>query len=147
MSEQDAGAAFEPGEPGDPAAPTEGYHGPDGKVRELWKVIVLWLVTLGIYGIYWVYRQHKEIKDYAGFGVGGWIAVIFYILFAPIIWFLLPSEVGQLHREAEAPDSMTGWTGLWLLLPIVGWFVWIIKIQGSMNRFWAARYVIRQRGY
>lgn len=25
---------------------------------------------------------------------------------------------------------MTGWTGLWILLPIVGWFVWTVKTQG-----------------
>jgi hypothetical protein len=28
----------------------------------------------------------------------------------------------------EAP--FTGWTGLWLLLPIIGAFLWFITIQG-----------------
>jgi hypothetical protein len=31
---------------------------------------------------------------------------------------------------------MTGWTGLWILLPLVGWFVWIVKVQGALNRYW-----------
>jgi hypothetical protein len=33
----------------------------------------------------------------------------------------------------------TGWTGLWLLLPIVGAFVWFIKVQGALNRYWASK--------
>ena len=32
---------------------------------------------------------------------------------------------------------MTGWTGLWILLPLVGWFVWTIKTQGALAvAFW-----------
>jgi hypothetical protein len=31
---------------------------------------------------------------------------------------------------------MTGWTGLWVLLPLVGWFVWVVKVQGALNRYW-----------
>ena len=34
----------------------------------------------------------------------------------------------------QAPFS--GWTGLWLFLPIIGAFVWFIKIQGALNRYW-----------
>ena len=35
----------------------------------------------------------------------------------------------------QAP--ITGWTGLWQLLPLVGWFVWIVKVQGrNLNRYW-----------
>jgi hypothetical protein len=36
---------------------------------------------------------------------------------------------------------MTGWTGLWMFLPIAGWFVWIIKIQGALNRYWESQAV------
>jgi len=36
-----------------------------------------------------------------------------------------------------APFS--GWTGLWLLLPIIGAFVWFIKIQGALNRYWESK--------
>jgi hypothetical protein len=34
---------------------------------------------------------------------------------------------------------VTGITGLWLLLPLVGAFVWFIKVQGALNRFWIAK--------
>jgi hypothetical protein len=33
----------------------------------------------------------------------------------------------------------TGWTGLWMLLPLVGIFVWFIKIQGALNRYWESK--------
>jgi hypothetical protein len=37
----------------------------------------------------------------------------------------------------EAPFS--GWTGLWLLLPIIGAFVWFIKVQGALNEYWETK--------
>jgi len=139
MSGQDSGPAFESGDKGDLAAPPDGHHGPDGQVRELWFVILLSIITFGIYCYYWVYKQFKELKDYSGHGIGGWIGVIFFFIFSPVIWFLLPSEVGRLLRNSNDPESISGWSGLWLFLPLVGAFVWVIKIQGRMNRFWQAR--------
>src|SRR6478672_12318057 len=34
---------------------------------------------------------------------------------------------------------MTGWTGFWILSPLAGWFVWTIKTQGALNRYWETR--------
>ncbi len=34
---------------------------------------------------------------------------------------------------------MRGTTGLWLLLPIVGAFVWFFKVQGALNRYWEGK--------
>jgi hypothetical protein len=34
---------------------------------------------------------------------------------------------------------MTGWTGLWMLLPIVGWFVWTVKTQRALNGYWESK--------
>jgi hypothetical protein len=28
---------------------------------------------------------------------------------------------------------------LWMFLPIVGWFVWTIKIQRALNRYWESK--------
>jgi len=39
-------------------------------------------------------------------------------------------------QNQEAPVS--GLTGLWFLLPIIGGFVWTIKVQNAMNRMWEA---------
>ena len=36
---------------------------------------------------------------------------------------------------------MTGWTGLWLFpgaILIVPAIVWLVKVQGALNRYWAA---------
>jgi hypothetical protein len=26
-----------------------------------------------------------------------------------------------------------------VLLPIIGWFVWTVKVQGALNRYWAGK--------
>ena len=37
------------------------------------------------------------------------------------------------------PKPITGWSGLWILLPIIGWFIWIAKVQGALNRYWESK--------
>ena len=54
-------------------------------------------------------------------------------------WFLVPSEVGKLYSRDGQQPPVTGITGLWLLLPLVGAFVWFIKVQGALNRFWISK--------
>jgi hypothetical protein len=34
---------------------------------------------------------------------------------------------------------VSGKTGFWMFLPLVGYFVWTIKVQGALNRFWASK--------
>ena len=43
--------------------------------------------------------------------------------------------------DAGAPGSapVRGITGLWVLLPIIGQFVWFIKVQGALNRYWESK--------
>jgi hypothetical protein len=41
-----------------------------------------------------------------------------------------------MYRGDGRVAPMTGWTGLWMLLPIAGFIVWMIKIQGALNRYW-----------
>lgn len=116
------------------------YRGPTGKGRKLWKVIVLWLITLGFYSWYWNYRQHKEIQDYSGVGVGGVVGLVFAILLPFVNWFLVPSELGRMERDIDkTPSTVSGWTGLWYLIPFVGFFIWIIKVQGALNRYWMSK--------
>jgi len=51
------------------------------------------------------------------------------ILLSPVTWFVVPSEVGKKAADGRrAPYP--GWTGLWLLLPLVGAVVWFVKVQG-----------------
>jgi len=96
------------------------------------------MITLGIYGIYWQYATFKEMNDYSGQGIGGVLALIFALLVGIVNIFLLPAELANLYmREGQsAPVSVT--TGFWIFLPIVGWFIWVVKIQRALNRFWVA---------
>jgi hypothetical protein len=116
--------------PGYPAA------GPAGKVRSIGTSILLAIVTLGIYCIFWVYLTHKEIKAASGQGVGGPVGVIIYLVFGIATPFLIGSEVNALYTSRGLTSPVRGMTGLWILLPIVGAFVWFIKVQGALNNIW-----------
>jgi hypothetical protein len=113
--------------------------GPIGQPRGVGFVIVLSIVTFGIYHFYWVYKNFEEMKRHTGEGIGGVLGLVIAILLGVVIWFVLPSEVGRMYRDDGREGPMTGWTGLWLFLPIVGWFVWTIKIQGALNRYWESK--------
>ena len=102
-------------------------------------MIVLSIVTFGIYHLYWVYKNFDEMQRHTGDGLGGVLALVVAILLGIVIWFVMPSEVGKMYRDDNREGPMTGWTGLWMLLPIVGWFVWTIKIQGALNRYWESK--------
>ena len=102
-------------------------------------MIVLSIITLGIYHLYWYYKGFEEMKRHTGNGIGGILGLLVAIVFTPINWFVMPSEVGSMYRGDGREAPMTGWTGLWMFLPIVGWFVWTIKIQGALNRYWESK--------
>jgi hypothetical protein len=112
---------------------------PVGPQRGVAKVIILTIVTLGIYGVIWQYKSFKEMKDFSGQGVGGGVGLVLAIFLGIVNVFLLPSEVGNLYAGGGQPKPVSGLTGFWVLLPIVGTFVWYAKVQGSLNRFWAAQ--------
>ena len=113
--------------------------GPPGQPRGIGFGILLFIVTLTIYGYYWVFKTQDEVKNHSGQGVGGVLGLVIYILVSPVTWFLVPSEVGKMYQQDGRTAPFTGWTGLWLLLPIVGAFVWFIKIQGALNRYWESK--------
>jgi Domain of unknown function (DUF4234) len=115
--------------------------GPLGQPRGIGFVIVLSIVTFGVYHFYWVYKDFDEMQRHTGRGIGGVLALVIALLLYVVIWFVMPSEVGRMYRDDGREGPMTGWTGLWLLLPIVGWFVWTIKIQGALNRYWESKAV------
>ena len=124
-----------------PPLPAAQAHspGPPGKPRGIAFVIILSIITLGIYHLYWTYVSFDELKRHTGDGIGGILALLIAIVFAPINWFVLPAEVGSMYRRDGSQAPMTGWTGLWMFLPLVGWFVWVVKIQGALNRYWEGK--------
>ena len=112
---------------------------PSGQQRGIAFAILISIVTLGIYSLYWVFKTQDEVKEHSGIGVGGVLGLVIYILISPITWFLIPSDVGKMFKADGRDAPFTGWTGLWLLLPIVGAFVWFIKVQGALNGYWASK--------
>ena len=116
-----------------------GSSGPIGKPRGVLFVIVLSIVTFGIYHLYWYYKGFEEMKRHTGNGIGGILGLLIAFVFVPINWFVMPAEIGNMYRDDLREAPMTGWTGLWMFLPIVGWFVWTIKVQGALNRYWESK--------
>jgi len=108
-----------------------------GKVRKPWGVIGLSIITFGIYALYWQYATFKEMKDFSGEGIGGGLGLLFAILISIVNVFLMPAEVGHLYAAAGREKPVRGPTGFWVLIPFAGGFIWVIKVQGALNRFWA----------
>jgi len=113
--------------------------GPLGRQRGIGFGILMFIITLSIYSYYWVFKTQDEVKEHSGVGVGGVLGLVIYIVVQPVTWFLIPSEVGKMYKADSREAPFSGWTGLWLLLPIVGMFVWFIKIQGALNRYWESK--------
>jgi hypothetical protein len=112
--------------------------GPLGQQRGIGFAILISIITLGIYTFYWVFKTQEEVKEHSGIGVGGVLGFVIYVLLSPVTWFLIPSDVGKMYKADGREAPFSGWTGLWILLPLVGAFVWFIKVQGALNRYWAS---------
>jgi Domain of unknown function (DUF4234) len=114
-----------------------------GKIRSPVVVILLSLVTLGIYGLYWQYATFKEMKAYAGEGIGGGLGLLFAILLGVVNVFLMPHEVGNLYVREGKEAPVTALTGFWVLIPIVGGIIWVVKVQGRLNQVWEEHGAVR----
>lgn len=130
----DASSALEPPPP--PGPPGERPWGPPGSVREPATVVILWLITCGIYGLVWQYKVFTELKEHTGEGIGGGLALLFAFLLGIVNMFLLPAEVGQMYDRAGLERPVRGVTGFWPFIPLVGFIIWVVKVQGAMNRRW-----------
>ena len=109
---------------------------PVGRRQIGWQVAGLTFLTLGIYRIIWEYRSFKDLKAFAGEGVGGGWGLTWAIIFPIVNSFLLPAEIGRIQSGDNDWDAVSGGTGFWIFLPIVGWIVWTIRVQDAMNRVW-----------
>jgi hypothetical protein len=117
-------------------SPSQPGWGPVGKVRNPWAVIGLSIITLGIYFLYWTYQVFREMKDHTHEGIGGPLGLVIGILIGVVNLFLIPAEVGNMYAKAGQEKPVSALTGLWNLIPLVGWFIWTIKVQGALNRRW-----------
>jgi hypothetical protein len=106
-----------------------------GRHRNPLTVTLLAIVTLGIYLLYWIYITFAEVRAHRGKGTSGIIGLLLALI--PVSIFLLPSHVGDMYAEAGKPKPITGYTGLWALIPLVGGIVWLFKVQNRLNEYWA----------
>ena len=116
---------------------------PLGKPRGWVVVVLLTLVTLGIYGFVWWYKSFQEMKDYSGNGIGGLVGLILAFFVGVVNPFIMSAEVGNLYAAEGQEKPVTGITGLWILLPIVGHFIWLAKTQNALSAFWEAHGAVR----
>jgi hypothetical protein len=118
-----------------PLAAPAGW-GPKGKVREPIAVIIFSIITLGIYFLVWTYKIFEENKKYSGEGVGGVIGLVIGLVVGFVNLFLIPAEIGNIYAKAGREKPVSGMTGFWNLIPLIGFFIWVFKVQGAMNRLY-----------
>ena len=100
-------------------------------------MVLLSIVTLGIYLLYWIYITFAEVRAHRGQGTSGILGLLLALI--PVSIFLLPSHVGDMYAEAGKTKPITGYAGLWALIPLVGGIVWLFKVQNRLNEYWAWR--------
>jgi Domain of unknown function (DUF4234) len=106
------------------------------KVRSPAFVIVISIITLGIYHLYWIYQVYRELKETTREGIGPVLGLVLAIVVNVVNWFVLPSEIGNMYEQSGQQKPVSGLTGLWVIVPFVGWIVWLVKVQGALNREW-----------
>jgi uncharacterized membrane protein YraQ (UPF0718 family) len=124
-------------------APTPSSGRPLGQPRGWVVVFFLSLITLGIYFLVWTYKTFQEMKDYSGNGIGGVVGLILAFIVGVVNPFIMSAEVGRLYGAEGQEPPVTGVTGLWILLPIVGHFIWLAKTQNALSAFWEAHGAVR----
>jgi len=129
--------------PPPPAAPPPAVGspqalGPLGKPRSVGLVLLVSIVTFGIWTIVWSYQNGEELKQHSKNGIGGVGYLFITLLISPATMFLMAAEVEQLYRKDGKEPPVTAITGLWFLLPLIGMFVWYIKMQRAINGYWVA---------
>ncbi|MGI8576937.1 MAG: DUF4234 domain-containing protein [Nocardioidaceae bacterium] len=113
--------------------------GPVGQVRRTGVCILLYFVTLGFYSLYYFFKVHQEMKDHAGRGLGGGIALVLAFFVGIVMPFITSSEIGDLYQNRGQVRPVSGATGLWYFpggLILVGPFIWFVKTNGALNDHW-----------
>jgi Domain of unknown function (DUF4234) len=122
--------------------PSTAIPDPGRKVRNPAAVIIFSIITLGIYYLYWTYQVYRELKEHTGEGIGPVLGLVLGILINPVNWFVLPSEIGNMYAHAGQPKPVSGATGFWNLIPLIGFIIWIVKVQGALNRAWEGQVAV-----
>jgi hypothetical protein len=130
-----------PQQGGYPAPQGQGYgaRGPVGKQRDGIGVVFLSIITLGIYWLVYVFKTSKEIKNYSGIGIGPGLMLVITLFAGIVTPFLLGHDVAELRARYGLPPTVSTATGFWVLLPLLGVFIFTAKVQGALNEFWQSQ--------
>jgi hypothetical protein len=125
--------------PPPPTADAAGGSGAIGELRKPLTVVLLSIVTLGIYALWWYYRNFEDMKQHSGEGVGGGVGLLLAIFCGIIAVFVLPAEVGNLYAREGKEKPISAMTAFWNLIPLLGWFIYVYKVQNHLNDYWAPK--------
>jgi hypothetical protein len=120
-----------------PSAPSPRTKGPIGEARNPTLVIVLTIITCGIYGLYWLYKSFEELKQHNGEGLGGLVGMLLGLVW--VSYFILPMEIQKTYEDDGRRANVSAIYGLWLLLPIIGTIIYILRVQGDLNDYWVSK--------
>jgi hypothetical protein len=101
--------------------------------------ILLTIVTCFVWAFLWTYHTSEDLKKRNGDGLGGVIALVILFVFSPIIYFTIPNEIKNMYERDGREPPVTAIWGLWVLLPIIGNFIWYLKVQRVLNEFWLSK--------
>jgi len=113
--------------------------GPIGQPRPIALTIVLSIITCGIYFLYWTYVTYEELKEHNRRGLGGLVGLLLGIFIGIVNVFVIPSEVQATYRDDGRESPVSPLVGLWVLLPLVGFIIWFVKVQGALNDYWVSK--------
>jgi Domain of unknown function (DUF4234) len=117
--------------------PAASGKGPIGEPRNPTTVALLSLVTCGIYGIYWGYLTFEELKQHNGEGMGGGLGALLNWLIAG--YFLVIVEIQKMYQSDGRESPVEPVEGLWILIPIAGWFLYMNRVQVALNDYWVSK--------
>jgi Domain of unknown function (DUF4234) len=118
-------------------APGPATKGPIGQIRDPGREALLSLVTCGIYAYYWIYLTGEELKEHNREGLGG---VVLLLLTLVIVGpFLLAAEVEKMYQADGRESPVSPLAGLWLLIPLAGIYIYVLKVQQALNDYWMSK--------
>lgn len=122
-----------------PVQPQLPPSAPLGNVRGTGVAMLLYVITFGIYGLYWYFAVHDEMKRHKGSGLGGGLALVLGLFIGIVMPFLTSQEVGELYERRGFARPVSGVTGLWIFVPLVGGIIWFVKTNGALNSYWRSQ--------
>ena len=138
-------AATPPAAPPPPPAPAAAMptaataNGPLGKIRSPAAVIIFSIITLGIYVFVYWFKTFNELKEHNGTGIGGVLALVLGLFVGFVNPFLEGGEVSETLTRRGQPSPVSWKTGFWVFLPLIGFIIWVVKVQGALNEYWISQ--------